>query len=169
LNERRWLFPLSATPDGTPNVITAPFIGAHGDIGGGYLAEPADVEQAQPGGDLSNVALAWMLKQAHHAGAVFETPPPAFQRLDNPVVHDERGRRDRRADSDRRVLDGAGDLRLAAQGEHIDYGNRARAEVETFIRRVDHWTRRDDPVVGTVDMDGYRRWLRRTLGLSLTP
>jgi RHS repeat-associated protein len=169
LNERRWLFPLSATPDGARNVITAPFIGAHGDIGGGYLIEPQDAESARPGGDLSDVALAWMLKQAGHAGAAFHTPPEAFQRVDNPVMHDERSARDRHPSRDRPVLDGAGDRLMDAQGQHPDHGDRTRAEVEAFIRRVDNWTRRDDLAVGTVDMDGYRRWLKRTLGLYLTP
>jgi RHS repeat-associated protein len=169
LHERRWLFPLSATPDANANVVTAPFIGAHGDIGGGYLAEPADVQTATPGGDLSDVTLAWMLDQARRAGAPFRTPPEAFQRVDNAVLHDERGSRGRRNDGDRPVLDGTGQTLLAAQGEHPRYGRRARAETEAFIRRVDDWTEADGPAVATVDMQAYRGWLRRTLDLDMTP
>jgi RHS repeat-associated protein len=167
LHERRGLFPLSATPDGAANVLTAPFIGAHGDIGGGYLAEPADVDTARPGGDLSDVALAWMLDQASRAGAPFQPAPAPFQRVDNAIVHDERGSRARRHGSDRPVLDGAQRTRLARQGQHPYYGDRARAEVEAFIRRVENWTETADAAVATVDMDGYRGWLRRTLDLDL--
>jgi RHS repeat-associated protein len=167
LHEHRGLFPLSATPDGAANVSTAPFIGAHGDIGGGYLAEPADVETARPGGDLSDVALAWMLDQARRAGTSFRPPPAPFRRVDNAIVHDERGSRARRRGSDRAVLDGAGATRLARQGQHPDYGDRARAEVEAFIRRVENWTESAGPAVATVDMAAYRGWLRRTLDLDL--
>lgn len=169
LHERRGLFPLTVPPETGRNVITAPFIGAHGDIGGGYLPHPADPERARPGGDLSDVALAWMLKQAEHAGAAFLPPPAAFQRVDNPVLHDERGPRARRADGDRAVLEGGGDTLLAAQGDHARYGDAARADVEAFIQRVQDWTERDDAAIGTVDMDGYRGWLRRTLGLDALP
>ncbi|AOB29530.1 hypothetical protein AKI39_00805 [Bordetella sp. H567] len=167
LHERRRLFPLSVPPEASPNVVSAPFIGAHGDIGGGYLPQPADLESARPGGDLSDVALAWMLKQAADAGAAFLPPPAAFQRIDNPVLHDERGRRGRRAGEDRAVLQGGGDTLAATQGEHPRYGDAPRAEVEAFIHRVRGWTDTDESAVGTVDMAGYRDWLRRTLDLQL--
>ncbi|OZI66266.1 DUF6531 domain-containing protein [Bordetella genomosp. 11] len=167
LHERRRLFPLSAAPEGSPNVAEAPFIGAHGDIGGGYLPHPADPVSARPGGDLSDVALAWMLKQAEYAGAAFLPPPAAFQRVANPIVHDERGRRGRRTGEDRAVLRGAGDTLVASQAEHSRYGAAARAEVEAFIRRVRGWTENDESAVATVDMEGYRGWLRRTLDLDL--
>lgn len=169
LHERRTLFPLSAIPDGAANTITAPFIGAHGDIGGGYLREPADIESGRPGGDLSDVALAWMLKQAHRAGAPFHGPPAPYRRVDNPILHDHRFRVNRLAGTDRPVLDGDGDTLLEAQGEHSDYGERARIEVEAFIRRVDNWTWSSTEDVATVDMDGYRGWLRDTLGLHAAP
>jgi RHS repeat-associated protein len=166
LHERRRLFPLSATPDDTPNAVTAPFIGAHGDIGGGYLPRPADADSARPGGDLSDVALAWMLKQAAWAGAAFLPPPEAFRRVDNPILHDERNSRARRAGEDRAVLEGAGATLMANQAEHPRYGDAARTEVEAFIRRVENWAGSDDAAVAAVDMDGYREWLRRTLDLE---
>jgi RHS repeat-associated protein len=165
LNERRRLFPLSLPPEDNPNLVTAPFIGAHGDIGGGYLPRPAAPQTARPGGDLSDVALAWMLKQAERAGAAFLPPPAAFLRVDHPVLHDERGRRARRTDEDRPVLEGAGDTLMAAQGEHARYGEAARAQAEAFIRRVRDWTETDDSAVAAVDMEGYRGWLRQTLDM----
>ncbi|CAM3610699.1 hypothetical protein BOSP111201_15705 [Bordetella sputigena] len=171
LHERRALFPLIVQAEGTGagngTTVTASFIGAHGDIGGGYLPRGADAETARPGGDLSDVALAWMLKQAGLAGAAFVPPPEAFQRVDNPIVHDERGRRARANNEDRAVGAAAGGRRPRRQGLHPDYGDATRAEVEAFIRRVDGWAHGGNSVVGTVDMAGYREWLRRTLDLDI--
>src|SRR3546814_9446333 len=39
LHERRWLFPLTSTDNGGGNIIEAPFIGAHADIGGGITVK----------------------------------------------------------------------------------------------------------------------------------
>ncbi|ARP79464.1 hypothetical protein CAL12_00580 [Bordetella genomosp. 8] len=147
--------------------VTAPFIGAHGDIGGGYLPRGADADTARPGGDLSDVALAWMLKQAESAGAAFLPPPAAFQRVDNPLLHDERGRRARANNDDRAVGNADGHRVVPYQGLHPQYGDAARAEVEAVIRRVDGWAHGGNPVVGTVDMAAYRAWLRRTLDLDI--
>lgn len=55
------------------------FLGAHSDIGGGYAE-----------GDLSNVALTWMFKQAMDTGVKLEIPGE-YSIIRNPTVHDSIG------------------------------------------------------------------------------
>src|SRR3546814_16590961 len=76
LHEHRWTFPLTLALDADGhNVVEAPFIGAHADIGGGSLQAP----DAQPDtrGHLADVALNWILWQASESLAGFD-PFPAF-------------------------------------------------------------------------------------------
>jgi len=176
LHERRWLFPLSSL-DGSPggNAVEAPFVGAHADIGGGYLPEagaPADEQ-----GDLSDVALNWMHWQARAAGVPVEDLPPPQRRVDRPLLHDPRPAGLRRddlpgglpSDSDRRVDDAAGDRLVARQDSHPRYGAQARREAEAFIDRLPGWMNAQGTVVGRVDMQAYRRWLERELGYAGAP
>src|SRR3546814_6497902 len=56
LHEHRWTFPLTLALDADGhNVVEAPFIGAHADIGGGSLQAPDG--QPDTRGDLADVAL----------------------------------------------------------------------------------------------------------------
>src|SRR5690606_26330719 len=66
LHERRWFFPLLATAqEGVDNIVEAPFVGAHADIGGGVPYRQRASAHAY--GDLSDIALNWMLWQANAA------------------------------------------------------------------------------------------------------
>ena len=162
LHERRWLFPLTSA-QGTSNVIERPFVGAHADIGGGYLTP-----QASPGstpGDLSQVALAWMQWQARAAGVAIDGAGGiASVRL--PVIHDERAVFSRRAqNSDRRVNRADGSRWVSYQDDLPVMGRELRREVETFIARQGHPQLRGADAVGWVDITAYAQWLERTMGL----
>src|SRR5690606_15900704 len=91
-NEHRRAFPLesifaSADERGfASNRVEVSLLGAHGDIGGGYAC--IDLA-ACDGGDLSDIALAWMREQAAAQGVSFAPLPPEHRRIDVPVLHDE--------------------------------------------------------------------------------
>ena len=161
LHERRWLFPLTSA-QGASNVIERPFVGAHADIGGGYLTP-----QASPGstpGDLSHVALAWMQWQARAAGVAIDGAG-RIESVRSPVVHDERAVFSRRAqDSDRRVNRADGSRWVNYQDDLPVMGRRLRSEVETFITRQAHPRLQGADAVGWVDMAAYAQWLERTMG-----
>jgi RHS repeat-associated protein len=88
VNEHRALFPLESIEDryGAPgsdaNRVERGFVGAHGDIGGGYTV--------QDGSDLSDVALQWMWQQAAAQGVQMRALDAPLQVVSHPVVHDER-------------------------------------------------------------------------------
>ncbi|MEZ5729520.1 MAG: DUF2235 domain-containing protein [Burkholderiaceae bacterium] len=88
-NEYRRLFPLeSIHPDTEPmagNRIERAFIGAHADIGGGYACAAA----ACDGGDLSDVALEWMLAQARTQGVPVRATDASISVVSHPILHDE--------------------------------------------------------------------------------
>jgi len=160
LNERRWLFPLTvlATPE-AGNVVEAPFLGAHADIGGGYLNEPG-------GGDLSDVALNWMLWQARAAGAAFGDLAPEQARVSRPLLHDERSPALRSVQNGDRRVDGPdGRKLLDYQDDHRRYGSETRRQVEAFVARAPGWISAGGNVAGTVDMRAYGRWLEDVLGM----
>lgn len=86
LNEHRPLFPLqsiSGSSGGTR--IEKGFIGAHADVGGGY-----NDTQERYKGDLSDVALMWMVQQAEAAGVKFTYIDEEFKQVTRPVIHDQR-------------------------------------------------------------------------------
>src|SRR3546814_20653251 len=71
LHEHRWTFPLTLALDADGhNVVEAPFIGAHADIGGGSMQAPDG--QPDTRGDLTDVDLNWMVGQAGDAMAGFD-------------------------------------------------------------------------------------------------
>lgn len=53
------------------------YVGVHSDIGGGYES-----------GDLSNVALMWMIKQAQEKGNIKFKDYSQYKQINNPIVHD---------------------------------------------------------------------------------
>jgi RHS repeat-associated protein len=167
LQERRWLFPLSSAADlQSDNVIEAPFIGAHADIGGGQLKSGAE---PTPAGDLADVTLAWMAWQARAAGVLFNLQPEDSSSL-NPVLHDERSVLARSVQNgDRSVLGSHGDTLNTYQNDHPELGQAARNATETLILRPADWLTQPGNVAGTVDMSGYARWLHDTLGWQALP
>jgi len=167
LHEFRRLFPLTSL-EGSPgaHIIEAPFVGAHADIGGGYLAESGMAQ-----GDLSNVALAWMRWQARAAGVAIDELPKIGRAITRPIVHDERLHTapGTLSGNDRAVLDADSDRLLEQQRDHPRYGTAARRDVSAFIARLPLSMVTDTSAVARVDMDAYRQWLARELGFDHAP
>lgn len=168
LHEHRRLFPL-ITLDGSPNgrYVESHFVGAHADIGGGYMAEadtpPGDV------GDLSDVALNWMRWQALAAGVPLGPLRDAQRVISAPLLHDERAPYSRRLlTADRAVYDAGDEKTQVFQNEHPRYGEQARRDAEAFIARLPGWNDRSatGSAAGRVDMDAYRQWLAREIGFD---
>src|SRR5690606_14523702 len=117
LHERRSLFPLLAAYDTPDNVIEAPFIGAHADIGGGVPAQSRD--PAETHGDLSDVALNWMLWQARAATVPLGALAPGQAVVTHPILHDPRPSLARiLQDGDRRVDGSDGRMQHDRQDNH---------------------------------------------------
>lgn len=182
-NEHRRAFPLesifaSADERGfASNRVEVSLLGAHADIGGGYAC--IDLA-ACDGGDLSDIALAWMREQAAAQGVSFAPLPPEHRRIDVPVLHDESASfpffdsdpvadRDVRYHAASRTHPLAEDLPRAETAppqpsrESLAEGLGAERALE-FVR--------PDTVarpgrVGEVDLVAYARWLREELGLVI--
>lgn len=172
LHEHRWAFALtSADSGGSGNVVEAPFVGAHADIGGGLALlapEPSEdaalTSQAQSESDLAKVALAWMHWQALAASVDFDTLEEADTRLQSPLLRDLRSPLMRSVLRGDRAVTPPGASSGRYQDELPRLGRNTREAVEAFITRVPGWRSNAGDVVGTVDMEGYSRWLEDTLG-----
>ncbi|CAM4219549.1 RHS repeat-associated protein [Kerstersia similis] len=160
LNEQRYLFPLNSLDQGQGNVVELPFIGAHADIGGGYLSSATP---AHSQGDLSDVALAWMHWQALAAGVPLAPLPSAHASITQPLLHDERNVFYRKTGQDRAVHRADGSAWLDSQAEHTRLGQASRQAVEAFIERLPDWMHAPGNVVGTVDMAAYEQWLKQQM------
>jgi len=161
LHEYQGLFPLSSTQT-SPNtrVIEAPFIGAHGDIGGGNLLDP---KAARRRGDLSNVALNWLWWQAQVAGVAVKPLHHDDQIVRKAVVNSplDLNRPKSLSQPDRSVLDAQGTLLHLHQSDAKHIGKTQRRSVEPLIRAE----RLPNHLVGyEVDMAAYRAWLQQALG-----
>ena len=161
LHEHRWLFPLTSAAQAS-NVVERAFVGAHADIGGGYLTA-----QAAPGstpGNLSQVALAWMQWQAQAAGLNLSSKPSPAS-VTSPIIHDERAVFARRMQNgDRRVNYADGTKWANYQSDLPRMGKGLRQEVEAFILRHPHPTLLRPDAVGLVNMPGYVAWLKESMG-----
>lgn len=163
-HERRGAFPLvSADPQAHGNTVEAPFIGAHADIGGGVLFD--DEGQPDRRGDLSDVALNWMLWQSRAASVGFSELGAADSTVSQAILHDERSAASRLLDGDRSIQDSLGLAATSRQGQHAQLGAGQRQALEDYIRRVENWRTASGSEVGEVDMQGYGQWLESTLGL----
>jgi RHS repeat-associated protein len=180
LNEHRALFPLESAESSYAdrgfgaNVIERGFIGAHADIGGGYVVED--------GGDLSDVALNWMHQQAETAGVPMIPLREAQRIVTHPVVHDE-------SPMFPWVLPAFGGL---SDDREVRYPDSVLHQRSAEIEGMTHAESRDyivpptvEPITpnpyvdgvetppprtnraGTVDMDAYRAWLRSNYSLSI--
>lgn len=169
LHERRWTFPLTAAgdADGT-NIVEAPFIGAHADIGGGALRS-SDGEPTRRG-DLSDVALNWMLWQARAASLNFDLANPDDREITVPILHDERAAAIRSIqDGDRSVQRATGAILHDYQDDHAQLGRDVRSRTEALIDRYKNWRASAGSEVGMVDMSGYAQWLHDELGWQAVP
>lgn len=156
LNEQRHLFPVNSQDQGQANLVEMPFIGAHADIGGGYLSQDTDASER---GDLSDVALAWMHGQALAAGVPLAPLKEEQAKATRPLLHDERDLFMKKMADDRAVHHANGSAWLGTQAQHETLGTSTRTEVEAFIQRLPDWITAHGSVVGTVDMAGYTAWL----------
>lgn len=135
------------------NRIEMGFIGSHADIGGGYGT-----------GDMSDVALMWMIEQARRQGVAFENEKikdNGWNVVSSPIIHDKSGNK-----IDPPNFSPAGDRDIAygngtsvKQGKAIVGGNDtawARSQVNYYSA----WCGpSDSPAVGLVDMQKYNDWL----------
>ncbi|MDP2371658.1 RHS repeat-associated core domain-containing protein, partial [Rhodoferax sp.] len=169
-NEFRSLFPLESIeqefggPGFLGNRTERGFVGAHSDIGGGYNC----ADCAGPGrGDLSDVALNWMVAQAKAAGVGMLELPDDLKTVSNPVLHDETkvfpffG-------PDREVrYPGASDSPgWEVNSREAPLQGISLAETETFIRRP-ACPGCPRNVAGAVDMVEYAKWLKANYGLTI--
>jgi hypothetical protein len=114
LNEHRPLFPLQSIQGSRGGTrIERGFIGAHADIGGGYN----DTKERYKG-DLSDVALMWMVQQAEAAGVKFSHIDDEFKQVTRPIVHEQRN-------------NGGAKLPISPGG--LDFGYRYRHGVSSQI------------------------------------
>ena len=141
-----------ASPNGG-NRIEMGFIGSHADVGGGYGT-----------GDLSDVALMWMIKQAKDQGIKFQDSvivESGWTTVTNPILHDKSGNKIDPGNApnygDRNFI--YGDGTKVKQTEAI-IGNNT-AWTKDFVSYYQMWCgTRGAPVVGLVDMQKYSDWLR---------
>lgn len=138
-------------------LIERGFIGSHSDIGGGF-------EQ----GDLSTIALSWMVDQARSAGATMSNAPTTI--IANPVLHDK---------SDT-LLSPTGAPLADGEDRQVRYGNASTTtqramiapsgmswlDTGQFISYLPRTIDQDgdviplaDFVTGTVDAQAYLNWL----------
>jgi len=161
LHEDRGVFPLSSTQPG-PNahVIEAPFIGAHGDIGGGNLLDPSASTRH---GDLADVALNWLWWQAQTAGVAVKPLEDEDQIVREAVVNNPLNLKRPKSliPEDRNVLNAQGGILHLYQRDATHIGNTQRRAVEALILTKRLPNRR---IRYEVDMDGYRTWLQQELG-----
>ncbi|MBQ0758888.1 MAG: RHS repeat-associated protein [Zhongshania sp.] len=180
LNEHRFLFPLSSVSPvagasiTSGSVVERGFIGAHADVGGGYADS-----------DLSDVALQWMYQQAVGAGVNLGALSAEHQAVTNPIIHDERradgfmgaihpnnGDRaiyypnDPFATTERKCAHQVNKGRCV-QWEPVDPAERQKTapqfpDLSGMINENYQGNQR-----GTVDMEGYRAWLKENVGITV--
>lgn len=130
------------------------FIGSHADIGGGYGT-----------GDLSDVTLMWMIKEATEAGAKFSTTKIAdggWNIVTNPILHDKSynfaNPKKIPLSTDREFVYGNGTK--VKQGQVITTGL-TTTKARSFVNYSDTWCgTAGNSQVGTVNMADYVKWLK---------
>ncbi len=164
LHELRIMYPLVTAGNGSAgNIVEAPFIGAHADIGGGLALD--ERRQPLPDGDLSDVALNWMRWQALAALVPMADLAADDQQVSRALLHDERSPMVRAVLSSDRDLQDPMTRSLGPQGADARLGKAQRQAVEAFIRRMEAGQGLPENVVGEVDMQAYGAWLETELGL----
>jgi RHS repeat-associated protein len=171
VNEHRHLFPVESIEESfadigfSSNRIERGFVGAHSDIGGGYT----NID----GGDLSDVALNWMVRQAQHAGVQMLALGAELRTVSNPIVHDERRTLGwRLLGSDPPTGDRVVRYPMASDAPNplphqaeAPIAGLNTAEAEQFI--VDRNDFIFDIRAAQVDMVRYAQWLRSNYGIYL--
>jgi hypothetical protein len=146
------ILPKPATTSGGDHIEMG-FIGSHADIGGGYGT-----------GDLSDVALMWMIEQARGRGVGFGNKiieESGWDLISSPIIHDKSGNK-----LDPPTLSSSGDRDFSygngtsvKQAKAVVDGNDtawARSQVSYYSA----WCGpSDSPAVGLVDMQMYNDWI----------
>ncbi|MBS0511778.1 MAG: DUF2235 domain-containing protein [Proteobacteria bacterium] len=179
-NEHRALFPLESAESSYAgrgagaNVVERGFVGAHADIGGGYLVED--------GSDLADIALNWMHQQAVAAGVPMKPLRAAQRAITDPVVHDE----SRVSPWNAPPLNGFDDDRKVHYPDQVrkersaDFDGINHAESLAYILPYSEPPPLADPYqdgitqpmpqlsrrVGLVDINRYSDWLAQNYGLT---
>jgi len=121
-------------------------------------------------GDLSDVALNWMLWQARAAALRFGEIDPADREITEPILHDQSAALVRSSQKgDRRIDAPDGSILNNQQNDHARLGRQQRAATERLITRGDNWQHSIAIEVGVVDMAGYAQWLHDELGWQAIP
>jgi RHS repeat-associated protein len=150
---------LSAEPLSGKTRIERGFIGSHSDIGGGF-------DQ----GDLSNVALAWMIAQARSAGVALNDAPETI--IADPVLHDKSNAMrygPPGANSEDRAVRYRNGSNTTQRNMPVSAGM-AYDDTPNFITYGLRYG--EDDVTGTVDAKAYLEWLNANgygLQLEVTP
>ena len=183
VNEHRSKFALESINDGRPETtsrgwhIERGFVGAHADIGGGYNGTK-DADQ----GDLSDVALNWMIEQADRAGVKLKELSTPYKTVSNPIIHNERHTYPFCAPIGGKPLFGAQDRNVNYAAGGPATARMATAPIaglnnggsQSFI----NWdtTKVQDPAceglnskAGTVNMVEYNKWLASQYGIRMNP
>lgn len=159
LNEHRSFFPLESALGPSTWIIERGFIGSHADVGGGNAK-----------GDLSDVALVWMIRAAQSMGLPLPDPAPGLMVVTDAWLHD----RDFLLADDRlvRERDEKGLLRRQNWQRNAPIDGLDWKEAQTMISRF--LLNRPDtsgaPILaGRVDMQAYGEWLARVYGIEVRP
>lgn len=136
------------------------FIGSHADIGGGYGT-----------GDLSDVALMWMIQQAKDQGIKIKAQivqSNGWDTVSDPVIHDKSANRiepqNTPAAEDRDFAYGNG---ATVKQAKADIGGKDTAWAQGNVTYYSQWCGSSGaPAVGVVDMQKYRLWLQG-LGVNI--
>ncbi|MES2832101.1 MAG: RHS repeat-associated core domain-containing protein [Pseudomonadota bacterium] len=163
LNEHRELFP----GEGITRGIQRGFIGSHADIGGSYGT-----------GDLSDVALNWIYKQAITSGIKMKTWDQIghgeWGEVSNPVLHDK-SEFTGMAPEDRNFCVRLNNQILTKdcirQRQALPGGmDWKQSQTGRFIKKTGSFTLDadgDSKIVGTIDMKEYSAWLQQNYGLKI--
>ncbi|QOY94465.1 DUF2235 domain-containing protein [Massilia sp. UMI-21] len=144
------------------NRVEQGFVGAHSDVGGGYAT-----------GDLSDVALMWMLNQAKQQGIKFDEDritKAGWKTVTLPILHDSSGNylhvpRLAPHYDNRKVIYTDGKEVQAL--ENVRIGGYSIADTKALIHYYSRWCGQPgSPAVGLVDMAKYSEWAKKS-GISI--
>jgi uncharacterized protein (DUF2235 family) len=145
----------NAATSNTGNRIERGFVGAHSDIGGGYAE-----------GDLSDVALMWMIEQAKGQGVKFDAQKivqGGWDLVTNPVVHDSRiGKGFKEwlwSDGGDREMVYVDDSRVGQEGAELHAGVTNTRQARETINYFKDGCGNDGTIVGMVDVKKYEAWV----------
>ena len=150
--------PAPASGATTGQRIERGFIGDHGDVGGSHAQ-----------GDLSDVALAWMVAQARAAGLSLRALDEQWRIVSEPLRHDARSLL--QPGPDREVRQRAESGAVAASSLQRDFRGAGLDWQQTLpmLRDYPYRLRGVDgapSLAGEVDMRAYSEWLSREYGLA---